>query len=666
MDQILRNLARPFLFLWKEGAFVIVLSLLTAAILFNLYVQGAATGTMDMLIGFLVKLGDPVAMLIKAGLFLLSFGLYYLLFVRSPLRFLNNAFFNAIALAFLAYLLYSISLVFLYVLMGMAALLLLYKYIIKQGDFSFDPAGSPFGDSRWSRIGEIKEKGMGEEEGFILGREAVTGEIIGFKGEGHILTVAKTGSGKGVGVVIPNLLNYGGSVVVIDPKGENFIRSVYARAGLHQQEICLIDPFGEVYRQVERRLHRIAQIEQSHHHFTNIAEIRKFYEDLLPRVAPPATGADGILSQQAGDYYKGINPLEPIIALAAAGNYQEVMDQAAVLANMIVVKTAEETDPHWNEKARMIIKNMIIFLTLNESYADEPKTLTELRNLILEVFEDEESLNGFWELCEQSTHSFYLSAIAAEFKLMGAEEGRSVLSFVLRHLEFVSSPLVGNSLARTDCSLLDIKEKRKSVYLVLPSHKLDTYSRLVRIWIASIISAISLTPELPKERILMLVDEMAQLGKMEPLIQAVSLLRGYGLNLWMFFQDIPQMEAIYGANTWKTFSSNARVQQFFGISDQTTAEYVSALSGMTTVVNSSTTISSAEGGMGGKNASHSYTAQERKLVYPDQLFRTPLQVIFTDELYPIRARKIKFFNEGKFKPGIHLPFQTNSDYRHLF
>ncbi len=43
---------------------------------------------------------------------------------------------------------------------------------------------------------------------------------------------------------------------------------------------------------------------------------------------------------------------------------------------MIVVKTKEETDPHWNEKARMIIKNMIIYLSLHEAYkAEELKTL---------------------------------------------------------------------------------------------------------------------------------------------------------------------------------------------------------------------------------------------------------------------------------------------------
>ncbi|CCQ74250.1 type IV secretory system conjugative DNA transfer family protein [Magnetospira sp. QH-2] len=40
--------------------------------------------------------------------------------------------------------------------------------------------------------------------------------------EGHLLTVAPTRSGKGTSHIIPNLLNYRGSVIVNDIKGENY------------------------------------------------------------------------------------------------------------------------------------------------------------------------------------------------------------------------------------------------------------------------------------------------------------------------------------------------------------------------------------------------------------------------------------------------------------
>src|SRR5216684_3014130 len=54
----------------------------------------------------------------------------------------------------------------------------------------------------------------------LLGREGR--KLLRLAGEGHILTVAPTRSGKGVSAVIPNLLDHPGSIIATDPKGENF------------------------------------------------------------------------------------------------------------------------------------------------------------------------------------------------------------------------------------------------------------------------------------------------------------------------------------------------------------------------------------------------------------------------------------------------------------
>lgn len=53
------------------------------------------------------------------------------------------------------------------------------------------------------------------------------GHLIGLEDDRHIITVAGSRSGKGVSMIIPNLLFYRGSVLVIDPKGE--LASITAR-----------------------------------------------------------------------------------------------------------------------------------------------------------------------------------------------------------------------------------------------------------------------------------------------------------------------------------------------------------------------------------------------------------------------------------------------------
>lgn len=61
----------------------------------------------------------------------------------------------------------------------------------------------------------------------------------------HLVTIAPTGAGKGRGVIIPNLLRFEGSVIVIDPKGETWHVTARRRREMGQQ-VRLLDPFGAV------------------------------------------------------------------------------------------------------------------------------------------------------------------------------------------------------------------------------------------------------------------------------------------------------------------------------------------------------------------------------------------------------------------------------------
>ena len=62
-------------------------------------------------------------------------------------------------------------------------------------------------------------------------------------GEGHMMTIAPTGAGKGRSAIIPTLLSYDGPVIVIDPKGENYQVTARRRREMGQK-VFLLDPFG--------------------------------------------------------------------------------------------------------------------------------------------------------------------------------------------------------------------------------------------------------------------------------------------------------------------------------------------------------------------------------------------------------------------------------------
>ncbi|AHC38872.1 type IV secretory system conjugative DNA transfer family protein [Ehrlichia muris] len=76
------------------------------------------------------------------------------------------------------------------------------------------------GDSRWATEKDIRKIGLRSRKGILLGKDK-RGYLIadGFQ---HALLFAPTGSGKGVGFVIPNLLFWEDSVIVHDIKLENY------------------------------------------------------------------------------------------------------------------------------------------------------------------------------------------------------------------------------------------------------------------------------------------------------------------------------------------------------------------------------------------------------------------------------------------------------------
>lgn len=79
---------------------------------------------------------------------------------------------------------------------------------------------SVHGDAHWATEGEIRKAKLRSKKGMLLGRTGQNNYLICDDFQ-HILLFAPTGSGKGVGFVIPNLLFWEQSVVCHDIKMEN-------------------------------------------------------------------------------------------------------------------------------------------------------------------------------------------------------------------------------------------------------------------------------------------------------------------------------------------------------------------------------------------------------------------------------------------------------------
>lgn len=95
------------------------------------------------------------------------------------------------------------------------------------------------GAARFASEREIKRQGFRSASGIIVGRRR--GRFLTFGGSEHVIVEAPTRSGKGAGIVIPNLLTWQGSVVVLDVKRENFDASAGFRVH-YGQAVYLFNP----------------------------------------------------------------------------------------------------------------------------------------------------------------------------------------------------------------------------------------------------------------------------------------------------------------------------------------------------------------------------------------------------------------------------------------
>jgi type IV secretory pathway TraG/TraD family ATPase VirD4 len=181
-------------------------------------------------------------------------------------------------------------------------------------------------------------------------------------------------------------------------------------------------------------------------------------------------------------------------------------------------------------------------------------------------------------------------------------EIQSIASTAKIQTECFDDPEIADTLAQDDFDFEDLRREPITVYIILPPSMLSRQSKFIRLLITSALQA-NMRPREPHEqRILFILDEAgSSLGHMQILEDTWALVRGYGIQFLLVFQDINQLKAIYDKR-WETFIANAGVIASFGPNDMTTAEWLSKRMGEKTKLN--TTVTVTRGQSGGTSSGH--------------------------------------------------------------
>jgi type IV secretion system protein VirD4 len=458
--------------------------------------------------------------------------------------------------------------------------------------------GDSHGSARFAGKRELQT--LEQADGLLIGRNPRTGKLLRYDGSAHLLTLAPTRAGKGVGTVIPNLLAAERSVLVIDPKGENARIAGAARERFGT--VHVLDPFG-------------------------------------------------VSGRPSAAY----NPLSRLSA-----NSPDLSEDATSLADALVVDPAHQTgDAHWNEEAKAFLGGLIMFCVAHEEPARrnlgavrEYLTLPPDRmKALLALMQDSDAAGGL------------VARAANRFVGKADREAASVLSNAQRHTHFLDSPRIARVMARSDFAFSDLRHRITSVFLVLPPNRLDAYSRWLRLLVSQALQDIArdaerpLGPQIaaqaPVERLraptLFLLDEFAALGRLEAVERAMGLMAGYGLQLWPILQDMSQLRDLYGARA-NTFVANAGVQQVFGVNDFETAKWISQTMGQETI--GYQTDSRKPGDM--PTTGTSITG--RDLLTPDEIMQLPphLQLLRVQGQPTAVAAKLRYYADPEFA-GLFVP-----------
>lgn len=302
--------------------------------------------------------------------------------------------------------------------------------------------------------------------------------------ESHVLVVAPTGAGKGRNFIIPNLLHYDGPAIVVDIKGEAAAVTANYRRNKLGHKVVVIDPWGK-----------------------------------------------------SGQQQSGFNPLDYL-----KFDPENLEDNALSLASMISGRNLSNIrEPFWDERARSLVSGLLADHATASDIADRSmQHLWQTANAI------EDSIMFHRRIESETIHPFARSQYVSYANVSADVTRCGIHATAMSHMSAFVGQAARQATADTGFALEDIIAGEKlTIYLVFPPSKLESHAALLRMWLTALIGLITERRVRPRKPTLLMIDELAHIGPLSAIKQAVTLARGYGLRCALFVQSYAQLAAMF-------------------------------------------------------------------------------------------------------------------------
>lgn len=463
------------------------------------------------------------------------------------------------------------------------------------------------GDARFANASEVARAGLLSRRkpsgpSILVGRLPSrfpwnsNNKFLSLPGQLSVMLSAPTRSGKGVSVVIPNLLNWPDSLVALDIKGENYAITAGYRAECGQA-VYAFSPFDDSARS---------------HRWNPLSTVRT-------------------------------NPLHRVGDLLTIGQVFFPNDGSGT-----------SSEAFFNDQARNLFLGLGLLLL---ETPELPRTLGELlrqssgRGQTLKAH-----LTGLIEQRRKCGTPYSDECADALQRLLSNSENTltSIVATLNAPLTIFADAVVDAATSADDFRLEDVRRKRMSVYVRIPPNRLAQARPLLNLFFSQLVSLN--TEHLPehdatlKFQCLLVNDEFTAMGRVNIISSAAAFLAGYNLRLLTVVQAMSQLDAVYGEKDARSFATNHGLQILYAPREQRDADEYSAMLGQFTERATSRGRSRSFSQHSSSSVSRNESEQRRALLLPQEFkeLGSERMVLICENCKPILGQKIRYHREKAF------------------
>lgn len=475
-----------------------------------------------------------------------------------------------------------------------------------------------YGTARWANLDDLDLLGVLKNkytDGVILG--LAKGLFKEYKvidnSNTHIALIAPTRAGKGVGVIIPTLLNWQSSSIVLDLKKENYVKTAGFREKVLKHKIIKFAPHDEN----SSSYNPLAQI-----------RLRTKYEYVDAQIIADILTDPG--EGKARDHWV-TQASALLVALILHVCYEKTKKgEVASLGHVM---------DFFNDPSKPILERILELMKFNHS--DDP----EFFNTIYDSSQNAGINPG--------THPI-VSRTAAEIINKDPRESSGIISSCITAITLYKDPIIRKNTTAVDFKINDLMNDKTPVdlYVIIEAASISVLSPLIRILISQIIGILCPKMEDPdkmphKHKLLLMLDEFPAFGKIPLLEKALAYIAGYGMKAVVIAQGINQLRQAYGDKNMILENCSTAVFYTPQATDKATAELISALLGKRTLKTQNKSFKALK--LDTSNISENRIARE--LLTPEEVMRysDKKNLIFFKGKPTYRGTKLTYYNNPYFK-----------------